>query len=42
MLLILKKMVNGEIEADESYKKDPYMKDYDFTKENIIKRINKL
>lgn len=43
LLLILKqKMLNGEIEIDESYKKDLYMKDYDFTKENIIKRINKL
>lgn len=43
LLLLLKKiMLNGEIKIDESYKKDPYMKDYDFTKENIINRINKL
>ncbi len=43
LLLILKKiMLNGEIKIDESYKKNPYMKDYDFTKENTIKRINKL
>ena len=43
LLLILKKiMLNGEIKIDESYKKNPYMKDYDFTKENIINRINKL
>ena len=43
LLLILKKiMLNGEIKIDESYKKDSYMKDYDFTKENIINRINKL
>ena len=43
LLLILKKiMLNGEIKIDESYKKDPYINDYDFTKENIINRINKL
>ena len=42
-LLILKKlMLNSEIRIDESYKKNPYMKDYDFTKENISRRINKL
>ena len=43
LLLLLKKiMLNGEIKIDDSYKKDPYMKDHDFTKENIINRINKL
>lgn len=43
MLLMLKRMMlNNEMKIDESYKKNPYMKDYDFTKENIIKRINKL
>lgn len=42
LLMLKKKMLNGEIEVDETYKKNPYMKDYDFTKENIIKRINKL
>jgi len=42
LLILKKKMLNGEIEVDETYKKNPYMKDYDFTKENIIKRINKL
>ena len=43
LLLILKKiMLNTEIKVDESYKKNPYMKNYDFTNENIIKRINKL
>ena len=42
LLILKKKMLNGEIEVDDTYKKNPYMKDYDFTKENIIKRINKL
>lgn len=43
MLLVLKKtMLNGEIKVDESYKNNPYMKDYDFTKENIVERIKKL
>ena len=40
--MLRKIMLDGEIKVDESYKKNPYMKDYDFTKENIIKRINKL
>lgn len=43
LLLMLKKtMLDNEIKIDESYKKNPYMKDYDFTKENIIKRIKNL
>ena len=35
-------MLNGESKVDDTHKKNPYMKDYDFTKENIIKRINNL
>lgn len=43
LLLMLKKlMLDNEIKIDESYKKNRYMKDYDFTKENIIKRIKKI
>ena len=43
LLLMLKKlMLDNEIKIDESYRKNRYMKDYDFTKENIIKRIKKI
>lgn len=43
LLLLLKKMMlNNEIKIDASYKKNPYMKDYDFTEENIIKRIKNI
>ncbi len=42
LLILKKKMLNGEIKVDDTHKKNPYMKDYDFTKENIIKRINNL
>lgn len=43
LLLQLKDvMLSGEIKIDECYKKAWYMKDYDFSTANIVKRINKL
>lgn len=43
LLLKLKKMMlSNEIIIDESYKRKPGMKDYDFSNENVIRRINKI
>lgn len=36
----LKRMPTGNI--DNQYKSLPYMADYDFTNENILKRINNI
>lgn len=35
-------MLDNEIKIDASYKNDPYMKDYDFSKIKLIERIKKL
>lgn len=43
LLFKLKKyMLDNEIKIDASYKKNPYMKDYDFSKIMLIERINRL
>lgn len=36
------KMLREELNVDESFKNQSYMTNYDFSKENIIKRIKRI